>query len=249
MTFPGSSASSEQSFESRTAVDLEAQSTIEKPLIVVNENTRKAIGDKTAFILLKDNIIDTTLVCDTLNVQYDIKTTGKWFHRQQITLITRTDAKNEKSVLVAEWERNWMNDRVRLPKSVSNEFMPAGHILRRVYQWKFPYFFQIKLAFQANGKVYFWNSLPCSLKLYTEDDCDYTSPIVTYSRSHAFRRKRSAFLALSSLYDNSMLDDIIVTWSLTSRRRHKNAMVFHIVKFFLFDFLLFFLIEFYTSKK
>lgn len=175
MPFPGSSESSERSS------DLEAQSPIQTPSNDVNENTRKAIGDRTAFVLLKDNDINTTLVCATLNVQYDIKTTGKWFHRQQFTLITRTDAKNEKSLLVAELERNWINDRVRLPKSVSDGFMPTGDILRRV--WTFPYFYQMwvelspfilpyslecltrKLVFQANGKGYLWNSLPDSLKV------------------------------------------------------------------------------------
>lgn len=176
MPFPGSSESSERSS------DLEAQSPIQTPSNDVNENTRKAIGDRTAFVLLRDNDINTTLVCATLNVQYDIKTTGKWFHRQQFTLITRTDAKNEKSLLVAELERNWINDRVRLPKSlVSDGFMPAGDILQRV--WTFPYFYQMwvesspfflpyslecltrKLTFQANGKGYLWNSLPYSLKV------------------------------------------------------------------------------------
>ena len=126
-----------RSCASTTTADPEAQSTTEKRAAAIKERTLEAIGDRTGFILSKDSFISTTLLCETLGVKYEFKTTGKWYHKLQVTTITRDDGKAEKSVVVAEWERRWFSDKIRVPKSASSDFLPTSDVLQ--YVWKFPY--------------------------------------------------------------------------------------------------------------
>lgn len=122
---------------SSTAADPEAQLKIEKRAAVIKERTLGAIGDRTGFILSKDSFTNTTLLCESLGVKYEFKTTGKWYQKLQVTTVTRDDGKSEKSVVVAEWERRWFSDKIRVPKSASSDFLPTHDVLQ--YVWKFPY--------------------------------------------------------------------------------------------------------------
>ncbi len=91
-------------------------------------------------LTLSSNCVrNTTLENDDLKLHYRVETKDSIFSSSYITRLYRWDAKTEKEVLVAEWEKNWFKgDRYRIVRSSSSEgdFTPLKEILPN--SWGFP---------------------------------------------------------------------------------------------------------------
>ena len=112
--------------------DLEAQSTHSSTsTLVLSTHTLKVINERTALILSRDNIHNTSLDNDALGLHYKFTTDTKGWKCSGITRITRWDVKTEQEVLVAEWKRNaFKKDKLRMTNSMSDELLPAADTLK-----------------------------------------------------------------------------------------------------------------------
>jgi hypothetical protein len=75
---------------------------------------------------------NTTLDNSILKIRYRVESKESIFKSSSITRLYRWDAKGEKEVLVAEWEKNWFkSDQYRITRSSTGEhdFTPLKEIL------------------------------------------------------------------------------------------------------------------------
>ncbi|KAL5480984.1 hypothetical protein ACEPAI_9925 [Sanghuangporus weigelae] len=177
-------------------------------------------------IFSSNSLRNTQIECDALGLHYQLSTPSEGIKNQRSTSITRWDPRQEKDVLIAEWERKiFGRDRIRMASNNNNQliseeyksedgYVVVNDLLQRTYG--LPGGVRVNRTFTANnGRRYTWKTRHTSLKLYEEGS---QVPIAEYGGRHCLINKRKAHIRLAPGCDE-ILDYLVVTCVITERQR------------------------------
>ncbi|KAL5512191.1 hypothetical protein ACEPAG_3476 [Sanghuangporus baumii] len=174
-------------------------------------------------------IKNSKITCPGLGIEYQTKTSGKWFRYLQTTF-TRWDARTKQRVVIAVWEK-------RIFKGTYLRIKPAGigdingnrmEMLKE--EEVFPQIsgrrsgFKFTRAFVANnGKRYIWKSqMRKSLQLFRDENPN--TPIAAFQRRHLFRGQFHNRIQLGPAGGwEDILDYIVVTGVIAHMQVVENA--------------------------
>ncbi|PVF94973.1 hypothetical protein CPB86DRAFT_800088 [Serendipita vermifera] len=169
-------------------------------------------------IFCNDSIYNTTASCDSLGIHYTFSAEG---FPDVVTRIERWDRETNQNVLVAqiqvgEWKDGirWAGDSDWRPLE---EFMWRGTSSGLLYTAR---------TFQGNNRInYRWKIKLGKLQLYYASKDAGTEPLIRYHRN--FLRKDLGCLDIFNSSVVGSLDNIIVSFLVTERKRRGSFNIFH----------------------
>lgn len=171
-------------------------------------------------VLSSDDILNTTLGCEPLGIQYQVTTASSFLAPDKTTRVLRRDSQSGEFVLIAEWVRHTLRPDV---------FKFTGHGSTAPSEVSVSKFLVQRSGLSVlersfvgdDGRRYSWSVKTSQLEAYVFEDGKKGAPIAEFHRRKFFDQEQNAYIELFPGYEGTM-DSLVVTFLYAEWKRSQS---------------------------